>query len=211
MNEETSTDSTTVDEQVPAPGAEAADEHEHVGGEPDGQGPDAQSEASTLDRKLTRENASLRKRLRDTEEKLKAREDAELSEQEKAMKRLAEMESELEASRASLRDTRLRAAIAAEAPRLGIVDADAATRLLDVSLLDYDPGTGWEGVSDALRALAQERPWLVSTATPAGSEANPANPARRRSRLTRDALKSMSEAEIAALPWEDVQAALADS
>lgn len=211
MNDETSADATTVDESVPAPGAEAGDEQEHVAGEPDEQGSEARSEASAQDQKLAREAAKWRKRTRDLEAQLKEREEAELSEQERAMKRLAEMETELEASRASLRDTRLRAAIAAEAPRLGIVDADAASRLLDTSLLDYDPEAGWEGVADALRTLAQERPWLVSTSTPAGSEANPANPARRRSRLTAEQLKSMSEAEIAALPWDDVRAALAES
>lgn len=176
----------------------------------EGPGPEQQQE-SAQDRKLTRENASLRKRLREIEAQVKAREEAELSEQERSQRRMVELEHELDAQRAALRDTRLRAAISAESTALGIVDTDAAARLLDTSALDYDEDRGWEGVGDALRDLTHERPWLVSQQSQPAADANPANPARRRTRISRESLARMTQAEIDALPWEDVQAALAES
>lgn len=206
MNDEHGTDDATVASEDEATVAAPVTEQDGDGAE--GQGPDATHDDSALDRKLTRENASLRKRLREIEAQVKAREEAEMTEQERSQRRMVEIEQELEANRAALRETRLRAAIAAEAPKLGIVDVDAATRLLDTSALDYEADTGWEGVGDALRDLTHERPWLVSTTTAPAADANTANPARRRSRLTVEQMRSMTQAEIDALPWEDVQAAL---
>lgn len=201
----TSEDATVAHEDA-APGAEPVEPQDAPDGA-EGQGPDAQESAQ--DRKLARENATWRKRVRELESRLKEREEAELSEQERSQRRMVEMEQELEQSRVQLRDTRLRAAIASEAPKLGIVDVDAATRLLDTSALDYDDDGGWSGVGDALRDLTHERPWLVSNQVPA-ADANTANPARPRKRLTQAALKDMTQAEIDALPWEDVQAALSE-
>ena len=178
--------------------------------EPDGQGSDEQNQQASRDRKLARENQALRKRLRDAEAAQREREEAELSEQERVKRRMVEMEQTLDATRAQVRDARLTAAISAKAPALGIVDVDAATRLLDLSDLDYDDDAGWSGIGEALQALTVQRPWLVQTGTAPAMDANPANPARRRSRVTRDQLASMTQAEIDALPWEDVQAALAE-
>ena len=180
-------------------------------GQTDGLGSDESQDTAALlrDKKLARENASLRKRLRELEASNKAREEAELSEQEKANRRVIEMQEALEATRAQMRNARLTAAISSESARFGIVDVDAATRLLDTTDLDYDDEAGWTGIGDALQALTVERPWLIQTGTP-GVDANPANPARRRSRLTRDDLARMSEAEVAALSDDEIHAALAE-
>lgn len=189
---------------------EATPDGDNPDGSPDGPAPDEQ-QADPRERKLSRENQSLRKRLRDIEAQLKQREEAELSEQERANRRMVEMQAELDATRNRARDAALRATIAQEASAHGIVDADAAARLLDTTGLEYDDEAGaWIGVPDALRALVLERPWLVQTGGVPAKDANPANPARRRSRLTKEQLSRMSQAEIDALPWEDVQAALAE-
>lgn len=210
-------DDTTVDSAQEATDGSAPGAHTGVidAGASDGQGPDEQkSEAPSLDRKLARENASWRKRVRDLEAQLKAREDADLSEQERAQRQMIELQEALESTRKQMRDTRLSATVAAEATKLGIVDVDAAARLLDTDSLDYDDATGWTGIPEALRDLTQERPWLVQTGTVPGQDANPANPARRRSRITREQLAAMSQSEIDQLHadgrWDEVMAALAE-
>lgn len=188
-----------------------ADDTQDVTAQTDGQGSDDQDTTEAIrDRKLARENASLRKRLREIEADKRARDEAELSEQEKTQRRMVEMEQALEATRSQMRTARLSASISTEAAKFGIVDVDAATRLLDTSALDYDEEQGWDGIADALQALTVERPWLVQTGTAPALDANPANPARRRSRVTREQLGRMTQAEIDALPWEDVQAALSE-
>jgi hypothetical protein len=166
---------------------------------------------SPLDRKLRSENQSLRKRLRDLEAAQKAREEAELSEQERAQRRMIELEEQVKTTTQRARDAALRAEINAAATKFGIVDVDAASRLLDTNALEYDDTDGWVGVDDALRTLTQDRPWLVQTNTHTpGATANPTNPPRRRSTLTKEALSKMSKAEVDALPWDDVLAALAE-
>ena len=166
---------------------------------------------SPHDRKLRSENQSLRKRLRDLEAAQKAREEAELSEQERAQRRMIELEEQVKMTTQRARDAALRAEINAAATKFGIVDVDAASRLLDTNTLEYDDTDGWVGVDDALRALTQDRPWLVQTNTHTpGATANPTNPPRRRSTLTSEALSKMSKAEIDSLPWDEVTAALAD-
>lgn len=167
---------------------------------------------SAQDRKLTRENASLRKRLREVEAVLKEKEEAELSEQERQARRLAEMEEKFTAAEQRLRESSLSLAVSSSAARFNVVDPEAAVKLVDTSTLEYDPDKNqWIGVDEAMSDLVEERPWLVRTPSkPAPpKETSPANPARRRTRLTREAMAKMTQAEIDALPWEDVQSALA--
>ena len=167
---------------------------------------------SPHDRKLRSENQSLRKRLRELEAAQKAREEAELSEQERANRRMIELEEQVKTTEQRARAVSLRAEITAAANRFGIVDVDAAARLLDTDALEYDTdASGWVGIDDALRALTHDRPWLVQTATATpGATAHPTNPPRRRQTLTREALSTMSKTEIDALPWDEIQAALAE-
>ena len=167
---------------------------------------------SAQDRKLTRENASLRKRLREVESVLKEKEEAELSEQERQARRLAEMEEKFGAAEQKLRESSLNLAVSSVASRLNVVDPEAAVKLIDTSALEYDPDKNrWDGIEEAMTDLIEDRPWLVKQEQKpaAPKETSPANPARRRTRLTREAMSKMTQAEIDALPWEDVQAALA--
>lgn len=201
----------------PEPTPEPEPEAEHAEKTRPGLEPDREDEKAdepkpnALDRKLTKENASLRKRLREVEASLKERELAEMSEQERQAKRLEELQERYTATEQRLRESALHLSVSAAATRLNIVDPDAAVKLIDTSTLDYDEDNNrWDGIEDALSVLVEERPWLVKPAAPAQTpkESSPANPARRRTRLTRDALAKMTDAEISALPWEDVHAAL---
>ena len=198
----------------PTPEPETSEDVETTrpGLEPDREDVKAEEPKPTaVDRKLTKENSSLRKRLREVEAALKQREEAEMSEQEKQAHRLAELQDRYSAAEQRLRESALHLSVSSAANRLNIVDPDAAVKLVDTSTLEYDEESNkWDGIDDALAALVEERPWLVKPAapTPTPKETSPANPARRRARLTRESLAKMTDAEIAALPWEDVHAAL---
>lgn len=176
--------------------------------EPEGQDAEKQS---ALDKKLTRENQALRKRMREAEAKVKEYEEAQLSEQEKQQRRLAELEDRAKGYEARLRESSLNLAVSSAVTRFNIIDPDVV-KLLDTGTLEYDDEIGeWIGIDDAIAALVEEKPWLVRPEPKASApkDANPANPARRRTRLTRDALAKMSQAEIDALPKEELDAALA--
>jgi hypothetical protein len=112
------------------------------------------------------------------------------------------------AREADLQDQLREALFAAEAARaareLGLVDEDAAVRLLDRAAVQ----TGDDGRPVNLPALladmARKRPWLAGgTAEPATA----ANPAASRRRLTRDDVRRMTADEINA-DWDAVQIAL---
>lgn len=162
---------------------------------------------SAHDRKLTRENAALRKRLRDAEAQLKAREEAEMSEAELLKAKLAEATEKASESESRIRNLALTSTVSQAASRFGITDADAALKLMDHTHVEWDDTQGeWIGVDDALRALAHDKPYLVATnAVAAGSTPNAP---RRRSTLTVEQLKGMTQAEIDAIPEEDIFAAL---
>jgi hypothetical protein len=200
------------EEPVPVVEAEIAEET-RPGLEPDREDEKPEPKPSAQDRKLTKENASLRKRLREVESVLKAREEADLSEQERQARRLSELEAKYSDAEQRLRESALSLSVSSEAQKLNVVDPDAAVKLIDTSVLEYDPESNkWDGIDEALAALVEDRPWLVKQSQPsAPKETSPANPARRRNRLTREALAQMTDAEIAALPWEDVHAALQSS
>ena len=171
----------------------------------DGQAPDAH--AAEL-RKKNRENQSLRRRLKELEDSDQARRDAELTEAEKSANRVKELEKALEAKDARAREMSLRSDVMAAASRLGIIDPDAAFKLLDHSGLDYDAEESrWDGVDKALKDLLADRPYLLASAAPATGGANPSNPSRRRGpTLTIADLKRMSQAEIDAIPLEEIHA-----
>lgn len=155
--------------------------------------------------KLNRENATLRRRAKEAEEALKVREQAELSEAERNVTRIADLESKLEEAERSNRDVSLRAAVIDGCRTTGIVDPDAALALIDRTGLDFEDGR-WMGVPEALALLAQEKPYLVgSPATP--TEHHPTNPARRRSSLDAESLRNMTEEQISSLSWEEIDAA----
>jgi hypothetical protein len=171
---------------------------------------DEAAKKAALDRKLTRENQALRKRLKEQEEKVRKYEEASLSEQERQERRLKELEEQNRAYEDRLRESSLSASVSAEAARLNIIDPDAAVKLLDSTSLEYDPQTGWTGIEEALEDLVEQRPYLVRAEQKvAAPKEAPANPARRRTRLTREALANMSQSEIDALSKEDIHAALA--
>lgn len=121
------------------------------------------------------------KALRDAE---KARADAELTETQRMTKRQRELEEEVERLQKQAREAAITAAIAKTAVALGVIDPDAAVKLLDTDALDIDDKTGEpKNIEEALRALIKAKPYLVAkqeSPTPgamnAGAGANNAPP-----------------------------------
>jgi len=153
---------------------------------------------------LRSEAAKYRKRLRELERALKEKEEAEMSEQERLQKRLAELEKERDALAARAREQAVRFEVASVAQRLGIQSADVAWRLLDTERLAFDDDGKPTNVEALLRDLVQAYPFLVS----GGAQASATNPARgQSSRLTLEDIKRMSPEEINSR-WDEVQAVL---
>lgn len=122
-----------------------------------------------------REAANYRTRLREAEAKVRAHEDAQLSEMERAQREAREAAQREREAREELKAVRTRTEIERAATKLGIVDADAAARLLDQGTLDFDERGALKNVEAVLRDLVRERPYLLATRRPgadAGSGRN---------------------------------------
>jgi len=151
-------------------------------------------------RKLRAEAAEYRKRLRELEGKVKADEEAKMTEQEKLQKRLAELERKETEYQQTLQARTLEYEVKLHAAQLGIVDAEAAYKLVDLAEIEFDENGKPINIDNVLRDLISKKSWLV-----AGARSSPTNPAR--SRLTIDDIKRMSEAEINKR-WDEVKQVL---
>jgi len=126
-------------------------------------------------KKLRSEAAEYRKKLRDLEAKVKADQDAKLSEAERLQNRLAELEREQAMYQQERQERTVRYEVMLAASKLGIVDPEAAYRLLDVAELEFEDDGRPKNVEQALRALIKAKPYL---ARPVAPETNVTNPAR---------------------------------
>jgi hypothetical protein len=129
---------------------------------------------------------------------------AQMSEQEKLAKRLAELEQENQALRKQGQEHTLKYEIMLLASRLGIVDPEAAYRLLDLSRIEFGQDGRPTNLEQGLKDLIKAKPYLVHQAH-AGS---PTNPSRPHTSLTLEEIKRMSPEEINSR-WAEVQLVLA--
>lgn len=115
--------------------------------------------------------------------KLSEIEKAGMTELQKAQARTAELETSHREATEQLRQIGIERAIEREAGRIGIIDADAAARLIDSSKLIFEAGRP-TNVSELLTELVAARPYLApqpgatQTQPPvqSGQGANPARP-----------------------------------
>ncbi len=144
-----------------------------------------QSEAQTAEeerfdteyvRKLRAEAADYRKRLRELEGKVKANEEAKLTEQERLQKRLAELERKEMEYQMTLQARTLEYEVKLHAARLGVVDPEAAYRLLDLKQIEFDDDGKPLNIEKVLKELVAKKSYLVSSS----SSPSPANPAQGR-------------------------------
>lgn len=127
-------------------------------------------------KQLRAEAAENRRKLRDLETAAKVAEDAKLSETERTTRRLAELERQQTDWQRERQELTTRYAIERQAAQLGIVDPDAAYRLLDLASIEYDEDGKPKDVEKALQALLKQRPYLAGQqgAASAGAMTNPA-------------------------------------
>jgi len=99
------------------------------------------------------------------------------------------------------------------ARRAGIVDEDAAFRLMDHARVELDPTGLPSNVEALLKELAERRPWLLNAEARGSKDegavgAGPANPPRDGFRtLSVEAIRRMSPDQIND-NWEAIEAAL---
>lgn len=113
-------------------------------------------------RKLRAEAAEYRKRLRELEGKVKADEEAKMTEQERLQKRLAELERAQADWERERQEIMLQRHIENAAVKLGIIDAEAAWKLIDLKEVDFDDDGKPKNVEALLKALIQKKPYLAN-------------------------------------------------
>jgi len=124
-------------------------------------------------RKLRAEAADYRKRLRELEGKVRAEEEAKMTEQERLQKRLVELEHQVTEYQQTVQGRTLEYEVKLHAARLGVVDPDAAYRLLDTREIEFGEDGKPANVEKVLRALIAAKPYLAG----GGGQVSPTNPA----------------------------------
>jgi len=92
-------------------------------------------------------------------------------------KRLAEIQSENARLAEDYQKAQMKTAVVSAATRLGFADPSDAWAFLDPSALQIDEGE-IKGVEEALKALAEAKPYLLQTGTTRGPTLPPTNPGR---------------------------------
>ena len=145
-------------------------------GSQSGQAPETEKFDAEYVKKLRSEAASYRTKLSELEQKVKASEDAKLSETERTAKRLAELEREQANYQRERQERTLKYETMLAANKLGIVDPDAAYRLLDLSQVEFETDGQPKDVEKHLQALIKARPYLAGGQSVGAS--SPTNAAR---------------------------------
>lgn len=124
------------------------------------------------------------------EEKRKTAEEAQLSEIERTNKRYAELQASHNDYVQRTQERLIRYEVERQAGKLGIIDPDAAARLIDWAELEYDDDGTPNNAAKLLEKLVKSKPYLAPqqasqaepapnapSQTPATSALRPANPA----------------------------------
>lgn len=185
------------------PPAGNADAQAAPAGEPnnsdDGDQPISLEEA----RKLRRENAGYRTKVREFEKAEQEREREKLSEAERLKAEREDFEKERTAFEQRQKDTRTHDAVTAAARKLGYRDPSDALRLLDESKLDLADDGSPTNAEQLLKELAESKDYLLGPTSGSGSPAAPAAN-RRGAKLTKEDLQRLTPAEVNAR-WDEVQ------
>jgi len=172
--------------------------------------PDAAPDAAKPSPELTaaqRELGRLKAELKKRDDAAKATAEAELTELQKAQKRITELE-EVDAKREADRAASvLRSHIVAGAARAGFADPDDAVRLVDQGSLELDDAGNPTNLGNVLRDLLKAKPYLRSSTT---LPADLGQGDRGRSTLTVEQIKAMTPDQINAR-WDEVQQVLSQA
>lgn len=136
----------------------------------EGQEPQEETQEESFDadyvRELRGENAKWRKQVRSLEKqvedlsgKISKHEDGQKSEVERLAQQVADLQGELTDKDNAIQEKAISTDVKLSASKMGIVDPDAAYRLIDPNEVNYENGEV-VGVEKALKNLLKERPYL---------------------------------------------------
>jgi len=125
------------------------------------------------------ESAGRRKRLEELEQAETKRKEAEMTEAQKAQKAAADLQAQIAelGRQAQVREREqqervIRYEVMLKATGMGVVDPDAAVKLLDWSTLEFDEQGQPKNTEAVLKALMKAKPYLVKAAQAAGAGSN---------------------------------------
>lgn len=128
--------------------------------------------------------------------RVKEIDDAKLSEQERLTKRAEEAETKLTQTQKQTQDRINRYEVQLQASKLGIVDPDAAVKLLDWDRLEYAQDGTPKDVDAALKALLAERPYLAAQQQQQQRPASQASATNGATRTTAPGSRTYQRAEL---------------
>lgn len=139
----------------------------------------------------------------DLEARLKAFEDAQLSDSEKAQREFEETRTRADKNenRARELEVKYQLALAATNPENNIGDVKAAIKLIDRDTLEFDGNGNITNLQDALETLKAEYPSVVASNKPSAPHTGNTNPAKTPSakKYTHADIKKMSPEKIVEL------------
>lgn len=125
--------------------------------------------------KARKQAAETRAALKLLQDERKSETDQQLTEQQRLEQRVQELERTNEKLAATVRESVLTATVTQYAAKLGIIDPDAAVKLLDKDDLELDDDGRPLNVEQALKELVKEKPYLVGKMRNGGSTTDAAS------------------------------------
>src|SRR5216684_1362520 len=155
-------------------------------------------------KKLRSEAASLRKRMKAFEDAEAKAKDAQLTEQEKAQKQLADYQAQHSETLRQLQEERNSNALERAGRTLGIADpialADAVNIALATALLEHDDAGKPTNADAIMKEIIKARPWLTVQQKPATSTAggatNPGRATTNASQITADFVQKLTSGQL---------------
>lgn len=145
-------------------------------------------------KKARAEAASHRVKLNEYEDKARRDAEAQMTEAERYKSRASDLERQVSDLTRSHQERAVKYEVQLHAAKLGIIDPDAAVKLLDLSQLDYDDDGTPKNAGKLLADLIKAKPYLAGTPA-SGSVANPARNTSNTTTFTESQISSMTADE----------------
>lgn len=127
--------------------------------------------------KVNNESKEHRLKAKELDELKKQIELEKLNETERLQKQYADLQSQHTTATRAYQERIVRYEVERVAASLGIIDTDAAVKLIDWSELKHDDDGVPENAKELLEKLLKEKPYLAGKATPTQQQGNPRIPA----------------------------------
>lgn len=186
MTDETGATGTQADPatqpQAGTTGAQAATADGEQSGQP---------ESISLDdaRKLRSEASSLRRRLKELEDREAAAEAAKLTEQERLTRANADLAARIAEQDSTLSEMRIASSVTTAAAKLGFVDPADALRMLDRASIQFGEDGSPVDIEKQLAAIATAKPYLVAKRAVGSFDSGRGAPTAGQTTFTRDQLR----------------------